>query len=301
MDQNRNGIPGEAADRYTAAFAINPVYTFTANGPASIRDNAAAGLTVTINQDIRIADLNVRVHLTHPNDGDLYVHLRGPDGTDVVLANRRGASGDNFWVTVFDDEAATPVAGGAAPFTGSFRPDGALSAFDGKNARGTWQLWVEDRAAGNQGVLHYFSLIIEGAVSGGAASASSAGGVEPSAAGPGVSDGDGPATIRPGPARADRMQDNQALLGELFNLPGPLTLPSGGAGRREAPAVREGVVVPADAGDGSRLERRLVDLVFAGGHERREEWTFEWLPERFDPADALSSVVTSGLACHAGG
>ena len=72
----------------------------------------------------------------------------------MVLSNRRGGTGNNFWVTVFDDEAATPVSTGQAPFTGSFRPDGSLSVFDGKNARGTWKLSVEDRAARDAGVFH---------------------------------------------------------------------------------------------------------------------------------------------------
>ena len=31
---------------------------------------------------------------------------------------------------------------GAAPFNGSFRPEQSLTAFDGHNARGTWQLKI---------------------------------------------------------------------------------------------------------------------------------------------------------------
>ena len=52
------------------------------------------------------------------------------------LANRIGGSGDNFTNTVFDDEAATAIASGAAPFTGSFRPFQPLSAFDGADDPG---------------------------------------------------------------------------------------------------------------------------------------------------------------------
>src|SRR5262249_47597386 len=174
LDQNRNGIQGESvADRFSSSFTIDRLYTYTANGPAPIYDNSTAGLSLTIDRDIAISDLNVKIHLSHNRDSDLYIHLRGPDGTDVVLANRRGGDGRDYWITVFDDEAATPLSAGQAPFTGSFRPDGALSAFDGKNARGTWTLYVEDRAAGNTGVLHYFTLFIEEKPSGGGAAASS--------------------------------------------------------------------------------------------------------------------------------
>ena len=56
------------------------------------------------------------------------------------LTNRNGGSGDNFTNTVFDDEAATSITAGAAPFTGSFRPVDALSAFDGQTVQGPWVL-----------------------------------------------------------------------------------------------------------------------------------------------------------------
>ena len=65
-----------------------------------------------------ITDLNVRVPaITHTFDGDLKIEIVGPDSTTVLLSNGRGANGDNFVNTVFDDEAATPISGGAAPST----------------------------------------------------------------------------------------------------------------------------------------------------------------------------------------
>jgi hypothetical protein len=79
-----------------------------------------------------------------------------------LLSNRRGGSGDNYNNTIFDDEAATPISQGRAPFSGSFRPEVALSGFDGKNARGTWQLIVEDRASRDTGRLVSWSVTIEG-------------------------------------------------------------------------------------------------------------------------------------------
>ena len=81
------------------------------------------------------------------------IEVIGPDGTTVVLSNSRGGSGDNFTNTVFDDEAATAIGSGAAPFTGSFRPDQPLSAFDGKSVNGTWRLHVVDAAGADVGTL----------------------------------------------------------------------------------------------------------------------------------------------------
>jgi subtilisin-like proprotein convertase family protein len=117
-----------------------------------------------VDRDITIADLNVKLLLSYPTLPDLYVHLRGPDGTDVVLINR-DVRGNNMASTVFDDGAATSIRSGSAPYTGTFRPDGALSAFNGKDARGTWQLIIEDRG-GNGGLLHYYTLTITGVVAG---------------------------------------------------------------------------------------------------------------------------------------
>ena len=78
------------------------------------------------------------------------ITLIGPDGSPrSTLVNSRGGSGDNFTNTVFDDEAATAIGAGAAPFTGSFRPEEPLSAFDGKPVNGTWTLRIADVAAGD--------------------------------------------------------------------------------------------------------------------------------------------------------
>jgi hypothetical protein len=58
--------------------------------------------------------------------------------------------------TVFDDEAATVIGSGAsaAPYTGSFRPQGdQLSRFDGKEQQGTWKLRVSDRYENDTGSL----------------------------------------------------------------------------------------------------------------------------------------------------
>ena len=81
------------------------------------------------------------------------IDLISPAGTTVRLANRNGSSGDNFTSTVFDDEAATAISAGAAPFTGSFRPVQPLTAFDGQTIAGTWTLRVADVAGEDVGTL----------------------------------------------------------------------------------------------------------------------------------------------------
>jgi subtilisin-like proprotein convertase family protein len=111
---------------------------------------------------LTITDINVTVNMTHPRLRDLYIHLQAPDGTNIVLFNRKGGNTANLVNTVFDDQAANHVAFGQGPFTGHFKPDVALSALNGKNASGSWKLWVVDRAGANTGTLTSWSLQVTG-------------------------------------------------------------------------------------------------------------------------------------------
>jgi serine protease len=176
LDQDQDGVSGETTDdRYSSTFTISSSYSFTAKGPLPITDFHTTVLSLTITQDIRIEDLNVKIHLSHLRDSDLVVRLRGPDGTEVLLAYREGGDGQHYFTTLFDDEADTPIQDGIAPFRGTYRPEGPLSAFDGKNALGTWQLLIEDQALGMQGTLHFFTLTITSPPPGSGATASMAG------------------------------------------------------------------------------------------------------------------------------
>lgn len=108
-----------------------------------------------------IADVNVLINLTQTYTGDMEFRLLGPGGSPIVnLITQRGGGGDNFVNTVLDDEAAVAISAGAAPFTGSYRPEQLLSAYDGLVANGTWTLQVRDIAGGDLGVLQNWSLII---------------------------------------------------------------------------------------------------------------------------------------------
>jgi hypothetical protein len=74
-----------------------------------------------------------------------------------------GGSGDNFISTTLDDECATPITSGVAPFTGCYQPEGSLSAFDGEDSAGLWALEVTDDYVGDSGSLEAWSLEFCGA------------------------------------------------------------------------------------------------------------------------------------------
>jgi subtilisin-like proprotein convertase family protein len=165
MDQNVNGVNGEADDRYAGSTVLS---TPVVRRPKSldhglrIADGARTVSVLVVGEQIRITDLNVRLSLTHGHASDLAVTLVSPNGRRAVLDYRRGGDGDGFAGTVFDDEAAQHMADGAAPFTGKFRPEEALAAFDGEDARGTWQLVIDDVSAGTAGRLTGWSLVLSG-------------------------------------------------------------------------------------------------------------------------------------------
>jgi subtilisin-like proprotein convertase family protein len=139
----------------------SPVQSTSATDvPKAIPDANATGVssTVTLGGTGTVANVDVSIsRITHTWDGDLQIELIGPDGTRVALANRPGGpnnSGDNFVNTVFSDSASTPLSGGTAPYTGTFKPqDGLLASFNGKPVAGKWTLRVADMAAQDTGTL----------------------------------------------------------------------------------------------------------------------------------------------------
>lgn len=142
--------------------------------PDSTGQNVAgtpAIATITVAGAGTIDDLNfafdgtnsANMHgLTHSYVGDLFITLTSPEGTVVTLIDRMGSGGTqgpNFVGTILDDEAASSIQSATTgPFTGSFTPASALSAFDGENPNGTWTLRVRDDYIGDTGTIRAFSL-----------------------------------------------------------------------------------------------------------------------------------------------
>ncbi len=116
--------------------------------------------TLVVSDTREIKDVNLRLDILHEFTGDLQISLISPQGTEVLLVDRRGGAGDDFDSTLLDDEAATPISAGVAPFDqqGGYSPDNALSAFDGESAGGTWTLVINDTKALDTGFLLGWSL-----------------------------------------------------------------------------------------------------------------------------------------------
>lgn len=144
----------------TATFAAQAaVVTVSTTTPVAICDLCTVDSTINVTGHGTLTDLNLTIFsLTHTYDSDLAMWLISPTGTSVQLFNHRGGSGDNLINTVFDDQAATAVGSGAAPFTGSFRAEQLLSAFNGQDIFGTWTLRVADQVSQDRGSLNNWGL-----------------------------------------------------------------------------------------------------------------------------------------------
>jgi len=159
------------------AVAAGDVVTNTiasADVPQPIIDNQSvfSDLVVTNTQIGDLTAIRPWIRLNHTWNSDLVIALQHPDGTEVVLANRRGGSRDNFGsgtcgvnvvYTVFDMTATTNIGANTqnAPFAGRYAPDGDLAAFAGKPAAGTWRLRVTDLFTTDQGTLLCWGLDLE--------------------------------------------------------------------------------------------------------------------------------------------
>jgi subtilisin-like proprotein convertase family protein len=155
-----------AAGTTGALFTVDSNVTFTwasTDVPKSIPDGSLVGVTSTLAVTAgptSIAKVTVALSITHTFDSDLSITLISPTGTSVLLSSWNGGSGNNYTSTVFDDAAGISITVGAAPFTGTYRPEAALSTLNGQNANGTWQLKVVDDASLDVGSLVSWSITV---------------------------------------------------------------------------------------------------------------------------------------------
>jgi len=118
-----------------------------------IVDNTTVVSTLQVPDHMTIADIDVSINIQHTWDSDLDVFLVAPNSTRVELFTDVGGGGAGFVGTNLDDEAATAVTAGTAPFLGRFSPEGNLFDFDGLDAFGTWTLEITDDSGANEGIL----------------------------------------------------------------------------------------------------------------------------------------------------
>ena len=136
--------------------------TVSATGlPIAIASNGPQIITSTISliDDMPVADVNVSVDITHTWVSDMVITLQSPAGTTVTLV--ANACGDLMDINAtFDDDGAPLVCGNDPAIGGTIRPVGSLAVFNGETAAGDWILTVDDLFNGDGGSLNLFDLEI---------------------------------------------------------------------------------------------------------------------------------------------
>ena len=118
--------------------------------------------------------MQVQINLSYPTDADLTATLThyGAGGVNlgqVVLFSGVGTGNNtaNFTNTIFDDNAATPIQNGSAPFSSTFNPQQSLATVfapvpTGMSVYGTWVLTIQNNSpTGNTGTFKGWSLTFQ--------------------------------------------------------------------------------------------------------------------------------------------
>src|SRR5690606_2301705 len=129
--------------------------------PMSISMTGAPTITstITLMNDLPVADINVNLDLTHTFLADLEVSLISPAGTRVILVSN-SCGGNQDILATFDDSAEGFICGSTPAIQGTVRPLSSLAAFNGESTYGDWILEVKDIAASDGGSLNAFSMDI---------------------------------------------------------------------------------------------------------------------------------------------
>lgn len=92
-------------------------------------------------------------------DSDLNIYLRSPDGKQLELSTTNGGTGKNYKITCFTPTATVPVKGSAAPFNGTYKPEGNWNDLTNAVINGDWKLMVSDGFSLNQfGKVKWWSI-----------------------------------------------------------------------------------------------------------------------------------------------
>ena len=185
-------LKSSSSQSFSNSFASGPVNITIPDGPAippvpTSYPATTSSITVAgIPAGATITGVRARFNVTHAWVSDLVIALKAPNGNIFnldALINKTNQPGANFTNTVISSAGITPL-GGAAPYTGTFRPDAAgatftalgftwpggpvgyvpnVAAYSGLYSvpNGVWSIGIYDAGAPDAGVLNNWSLDID--------------------------------------------------------------------------------------------------------------------------------------------
>ncbi len=164
LDANQDGVLTKVEVTGSAAIVGG---TFANTDATILAPRKTVISEIVIDEPVMIADLNVQLSITHSHTSYLDAFLVGPDGDRIELFTSVGGTDDHFEQTIFDDQAEIPIVKARAPFEGRFMPEAlikkqpSLWSFNGRSAKGVWQLVIAGSRSERFGMLHRWSLIIK--------------------------------------------------------------------------------------------------------------------------------------------
>ncbi len=190
LDTNQNAglalLRGQTANsptttvHYTASDTPKAIPVETGTPPTVTPGSVTS--TITVPDDFLISGdrtaagasvMQVQLNVTFPYDSALTATLThyDPGGAEVgqvTLFSDVGGAGSttaNFKNTIFDDNAATPIQNGGAPFFSTFNPQGSFAtAFappGGASVQGTWVLTITNSLTTSTGTINGWSLTFQ--------------------------------------------------------------------------------------------------------------------------------------------
>ena len=117
--------------------------------------------TININVTGKVNNIKINLNINHPNDGELLISLKSPANGTATLSTYNGNGGANYTNTTFDDSALVSIVNGVPPFTGSYKPQSPFTSLLNSDINGNWILRIYDKAAGNQGTLLNWCILLK--------------------------------------------------------------------------------------------------------------------------------------------
>ncbi len=166
---------------YTAADLPKTISTATTNSsgqavPSSVSSSIVVPDSYVIAGDKTAAGqsvMQIQLNISFADDPDLTATLYhydpsgDPLGPGVILFSGvgSGTNAANFNNTVLDDNAATPIQEGSAPFFATYDPQESLATVfappTGMNVQGTWTLVVQNTSSTITGTVNSWSLTFQ--------------------------------------------------------------------------------------------------------------------------------------------
>ncbi|KAB8151815.1 T9SS type A sorting domain-containing protein [Kordia sp. TARA_039_SRF] len=138
-------------------YTTGPIATPIPDSTGANVQGAPVFVPVTVTESTPISDLRVKVDVTHAWIGDLIMQLQPPAGgfSNVWARTCNDAQYGNIDVTFRDGE---PTIACASPTTGTYAPANPMTAFNGDNPSGTWNMVFVDFFNGDSGIVNEFAI-----------------------------------------------------------------------------------------------------------------------------------------------